>query len=398
MAQSGNRPPRGGQSKARGGQAKSADGNRPPRNERAATEPPKDAGTDKDAGTESAAERARERLAQQSASGQKRQSASQRARAGGPASQRPRTGGPSSRRGSAKSAAKHSTARTAGIFGTALVVLAVLVIILVSIVGKTTPANAADSKPAPASVTNTINHTPASAFEAAGSTPTSSGPYMQAIFKLKGQPKLTQDGKPLIVYVGSEYCPYCAATRWPLALALGRFGTFSRLRVTHSSTTDAYANTPTLSFHGSTYTSPYIVFSPTEQCTNIPSTSTSAAVQACNGYKPLENWSPTAERVFLKYDEPPFVPNKNNEPGGIPFVDFANHYHEDGAFIDPAILAGLTQVRIVESLNNPAALPAQPILVAANYYSAMICKLTNNKPASVCQMPAVKQAGILMKL
>ena len=243
MAQSGNRPPRGGQSKARGGQAKTADGNRPPRNERAVTEPTKDAGT-KDAGAESAAERARERLAQQSASGQKRQSASQRARAGGPSSQRPRTGGPSSRRGSARSAAKHSTARTAGIFGTALVVLAVLVIILVSIVGKTTPANAADSKPAPASVTNAINHTPASAFEVAGSTPTSSGPFFQAIFKLKGQPKLTQDGKPLIVYVGSEYCPYCAATRWPLALALGRFGTFSGLRVTHSSTTDVVCEHP----------------------------------------------------------------------------------------------------------------------------------------------------------
>ena len=38
-------------------------------------------------------------------------------------------------------------------------------------------------------------------------------------------------------------------------------------------------------------------------------------------------------------------------------------------------------------------LRAQTILVSANYYSAMICKLTNNQPGSVCQMPVVKQAA-----
>ena len=43
-----------------------------------------------------------------------------------------------------------------------------------------------------------------------------------------------QDGKPLITYVGAEYCPYCAAERWALAVALSRFGTFSNLSATHS--------------------------------------------------------------------------------------------------------------------------------------------------------------------
>src|SRR5690348_15801045 len=27
-------------------------------------------------------------------------------------------------------------------------------------------------------------------------------------------PALTADGKPRVLYVGAEYCPYCAAQRW----------------------------------------------------------------------------------------------------------------------------------------------------------------------------------------
>ena len=55
-------------------------------------------------------------------------------------------------------------------------------------------------------------------------------------------------------------------------------------------------------------------------------------------------------------------------------------------------------MQIAHSLRNPIASPAQTILVTANYYTAAICKLTNNKPGSVCQMPVVKQAGAGLKL
>ena len=40
---------------------------------------------------------------------------------------------------------------------------------------------------------------------------------------------LTADGKPLVLYVGAEYCPYCAAERCAMVQALSRFGTFSNL-------------------------------------------------------------------------------------------------------------------------------------------------------------------------
>jgi hypothetical protein len=391
MAQSGNRPPRRSQPTWSGGtspdEVSAADGN----------------GLD-----ESAAERARERLAQRDSSGQKSQNASQRARSTAPsaprtkaqvaAGQRVRTGGPGSRRGSTKAAPKRSTAMTAAVFGTVFVVLAILVIVLVSVTGKSTKVIGFGMKPAPAAVVNAIRSVSPAALTQAGSTITSSGPYTGSIIALKKQPLETSAGKPLITYVGSNYCPYCAASRWPLVIALSRFGTFKNLRITESgrASTEPYPGTPTLSFYGSTYKSPYLSFLATEQCTDIVSSSTSTAVRDCSGYKPLQPFSALESKIFFKYDFPPYVTSTNE--GGIPFVDFANKFFEDGAFMDPSILDGFTHVQIAQSLGNPVASPAQPILVSANYYTAAICTLTKNKPGSVCDMPVVKQAAKHLKL
>src|ERR1700733_4824289 len=75
-------------------------------------------------------------------------------------------------------------------------------------------------------------------------------------------------GKVEITYVGAEYCPYCAAERWAIAVALSRFGTFSNLSGTHSPSSDVYPDTQTLSFYGSTYSSPDVDFQSVEEATN----------------------------------------------------------------------------------------------------------------------------------
>ncbi len=38
---------------------------------------------------------------------------------------------------------------------------------------------------------------------------------------------LVTDGKPEMLFIGAEYCPHSAAERWPLYIALSKFGTFS---------------------------------------------------------------------------------------------------------------------------------------------------------------------------
>ena len=81
---------------------------------------------------------------------------------------------------------------------------------------------------------------------------------------------LTANGKPEMLYMGAEYCPYCAAERWAMIEALSRFGTFSGLSTIHSASANGagqaepYPNTPTWTFHGSSYTSKYLTFTPVE--------------------------------------------------------------------------------------------------------------------------------------
>jgi thiol-disulfide isomerase/thioredoxin len=290
---------------------------------------------------------------------------------------------------------------TVGIFGTVFVVLAVLVIVLISVTGnKATPKHVIGNgmKIAPASVVNAIRDVSPASFAAAGSTVNETyGPFPTVITSIKKQPALVANGKPEVLYVGSNFCPYCAATRWPLVVALARFGTFTGLRITLSGPSpEAYPSTPTVSFYGSKYTSRYITFSATEHCTNVLSSSDSLAVRECNGYEPLEQLSKTVAKIFTKYDAPPCVPAADD--GSIPFIDFGNKLFACGAFLNPTILGGFTQVQVAQSLSNPLASPAQTILAGANFYSAIICSLTGDQPKSVCTMPVVKQAAAQLKL
>ncbi len=190
---------------------------------------------------------------------------------------------------------------------------------------------------------------------------------------LTGQPALTKNGKPEIVYIGAEYCPYCAAERWPAVVALSRFGTFSNLNVTHSDTADAYPSTKTLTFHGSTYTSKYIVFSPVEQTDP--------------NKKTLETTTAQENALIAKYDSPPYVPSASQ--GAIPFLDFGNKYLISGASYTPQILQGKSWAQISAALSDPSSPIAKAVGGTANYMTAAICKLTNNQPGNVCTAPSI---------
>jgi uncharacterized protein DUF929 len=190
---------------------------------------------------------------------------------------------------------------------------------------------------------------------------------------------LTSGGKPEMLYMGAEYCPYCAAERWAMVVALNRFGTFSGLAATHSAArngggqAEPFPNTATWTFYGSNYTSKYLTFTPVEMNTNIPDQST-------GGYTTLQR--PTAEQTALigKYDQ---------GGGSIPFLDFGNRYVSIGASYDPGVLSGLTWSQIADDLHHPDSPVAKSVLGTANYMTAAICRLTGNQPASACT-PTVK--------
>ena len=267
-----------------------------------------------------------------------------------------------------------------GAVGVVIIVVVVLVVINVTS-GGSANASFTPVTPAPSSVVSKVTNVPDSVYNQVGVT---SSVQVSPPIPLSNQPILMLNGKPGVLYVGAEYCPYCAAERWGLISALSRFGTFSNLKVTASSHTDVYPGTNTFSFEGSTYTSPYLTFQAVEQASNIP-----------NGqgyYKPLDQITKAQQAVLNKYEQPPLDPSATAGQFGYPFIDIGNQAIVPGPSYGSGILAGLSHSDIANGLSNPSNPVTQAIVATSNYLSAAICASTKNQPATVCQSPGV-QAG-----
>lgn len=182
-------------------------------------------------------------------------------------------------------------------------------------------------------------------------------------------------GKPEILYIGAEFCPYCAAERWSVVVALSRFGTFTQLPMTTSSSTDVYPDTATFTFSGSRYSSQYLDFVSVEETTRDRNT-------------PLQTPTAQQQSLFARYDAPPYT----TTAGGIPFIDLANQYLVIGPGYSPQVLragpspsdSALSQQQIASKLSNANDPVTQAIVGNANYLTAALCALTNNQPANVC--------------
>ncbi|MET9273456.1 DUF929 family protein [Kribbella sp. NPDC003557] len=255
-----------------------------------------------------------------------------------------------------------------------LVVVIVGGLVTIRLVGGGKKTATGPSGAAGSGLVTALSSIPDSAFAAVGSEDVKAAP--SAITA----PALTAGGKPKVLYIGAEFCPYCAAERWPVTVALSRFGTFSNLGTTHSASEDVFPNTATLSFHGSTYTSQYLAFTGVETTTNE---------MVGNGYKPLD--TPTAEdqKTFDTYNKPPYV----ESDGSIPFIDLGGKFVNSGATYSPEVLAGKTQEQIADALKDPSTPIAKAVLASANVYTAAICKLTDNQPAKVCSTEPVTAAA-----
>lgn len=196
-------------------------------------------------------------------------------------------------------------------------------------------------------------------------------------------PALTVGGVPRVLYVGAEYCPYCAAQRWAVAIALGRFGTWSGLGQTSSSASDAFPNTPSLSFHGATLSSTYVSFTGVETTSNQP--------LAGGGYQPLDSLSASDTVLVQKFNAAPYVPTAS--AGSIPFIDIGGVFVSSGSAYSPQLFANKTQAQVAAALADPKDPIATAVGGSANVLTAAICRTTGQKPAAVCSMPGVKTAA-----
>ena len=224
----------------------------------------------------------------------------------------------------------------------------------------------------PASVSRSVTGVPVSTLAAVG--PGSVPEFLQsshqphAFTPITGPPLLS-NGKPEMLYIGAEFCPYCAGMRWAMAAALSRFGTLSPLRGIHSAPSpEIYPDTATLTFYQGTYASKYLAFVPVEHQTV--------------DHKPLQPLTRQQERIWRRYE-----PDPNTR--GYPFTNIGNRYLAT-VLLTPAAMAGKTWSQIASAMQDPSSLIARDVNGAANYFTAAICQVTGNRPASVCSAPFIK--------
>jgi hypothetical protein len=295
--------------------------------------------------------------------------------------------------------ARGSSGRPAGLFtwlaiGLVVVIVAALVLIKVLSGSPTTPGKTTFS-PVDATTFNQITKVPMSVFNAVGVT--SEAVQVNAPIPIKGQPALTEQnsaGKtvPEVLYIGAEYCPYCAAQRWSTIVALSRFGTWSGLGNMTSYAHDVYPSTPTFTFVKAKFSSPYLAFTSVEEYTNYLNAAKSY-------YATLQK--PTAAEVKLveKYDTGKYITGLSSSDGNpIPFMSFGNQFLVSGASYSPDTLTNLNRAGIATGLSDSTSPVTDAIIASANYQSAAICSLTHNMPSNVCTSSGVMAAKKAMNI
>jgi hypothetical protein len=181
-----------------------------------------------------------------------------------------------------------------------------------------------------------------------------------------------------VLYVGADFCPYCAALRWPLAIALMRFGTLDGLHTMRSSPDDVDPDTTTINFVKAKYTSNVVQFE---------------AVETADRHgKPLQPLTGEPAKLFAKYDAPPYTP----QAGGIPFLYIGGRWLLLGSPVSPKDIGTRSWSAVASALADPNSKLAKSVLPQANLITAAICDSTGGKPEKVCKAPGIVAAAALL--
>ncbi len=186
---------------------------------------------------------------------------------------------------------------------------------------------------------------------------------LQQVRRASGEP-LLDVGKPMVFFMGAEWCPFCASERWALVEATSRFGRWSGLRELRSREgQDYFPSLATYDLTHATYTSDYINLRHKELAT----------VEG----DPLQKLGSFEEKLVDEYDE----------RGSIPFL-FASgrpgRYTVELGF-SPGLLGGQAYAALRKDVAAGAHTEAaEAINGQADAITALICKLDGQQPASVC--------------
>ncbi|MGH8980282.1 MAG: DUF929 family protein [Acidimicrobiales bacterium] len=295
--------------------------------------------------------------------------------------------GPRNRQGAQRPPARRPQQSRGGgrsrtrLFTWGAVALVVVVVVVLVVVYSTSSKKGVEytSQPVSASVLHDVTDVPASVFDKVGTGLVTDihPPTVE-----KGQPALTYTGKPGMLALLGEFCPYCAAERWSIITAFSRFGTFSGLKTMQSSTTDFAPGTQTFTFATATYTSKYF----TPKLREIFGQDKTTGAQTS-----LEKLTKAEARLAVKYDHSPTTTSGTGN--SIPFMDFGNKVIFYEVSYTPLVLQGLSRTTIAAGLRNPKLDVTKLIIGTSNEISASICAIDGGKPGSVCSSSGVRAAA-----
>lgn len=239
---------------------------------------------------------------------------------------------------------------------------------------------------APSSLLNTVASVPQSVYDTVGvSSPDSAVTPLRATSTKGGEAPLWEatvnngPAEPVVFFYGAEFAPYAAAQRWPLVLALSRFGTFRRIGLVQSSTTSAFADISTFTFYDTYYTSKYVILESVERYSALNPT----------GARYLSLQTPDSRQSAA-------IASYASSPTTFPLLDVANRWVLNGSSFAPSVLMGLSQDQIAGDLSTPASPLTQAVVSSANEITATICAVDGQKPGSVCESRGVLAAdGVL---
>jgi hypothetical protein len=232
-----------------------------------------------------------------------------------------------------------------------------------------------DAPNAPADVVAAVTHVHAEQFEAVGQ-----GDMRSLPIPVRARLALDPTGRVLITYIGAEWCAQCAAERWPLIVALSRFGQFSNLRATASAADGAYPSIPTFSFYGAEYASGLLDFASVELQSNE---------RESGQFRHLQLPTEAEQQVMRTYDAPPYVASAST--AALPFIDIANRYVISGATFNPGLLTGGSSQSIAFSLASASSAQARAVIGSANILTAALCEATGDRPSTVCEQATVRR-------
>jgi hypothetical protein len=244
------------------------------------------------------------------------------------------------------------------------------------------PVAAEQFTPAPTSLITAISHLPAQTVDTVGVTAPSTTitpPAQTQNPALWVKDSSSVDALPVVFFYGAEFAPYAGAERWPLLVALSRFGTFTNVGLMQTSGSVAFSGVSTFTFSHTHYASRWLDLQTVERY--------SAFNPAGVTYTSLQR--PTARQATA-------VAAYDTSATSFPLLDIADRYVLAGSSFPPSVLGSLNQADIAADLAFPGNAVTQAVVAAANEITAAICSVTGQMPATVCDAKGVVAADVKM--